>query len=342
MSTFKFPTFQNYLKQQGRQFRRHQQKKKAVYNKPPLRSRRNRRRFTRPRMPRLRIMYGQQQDLAFGNNIPNSQRGVLNTFTTPVSESKMIKSYFKVTRDSITLCQPIPTYCYSNNLAVIPLHPQFYQGRLATMAATFLNFQIQKAVIHYVPLIGSTSTGMIAMASVQHCNPITATTNLQFGQITLLDAEINPVWMCSKHLVTDIDTTSKTMVPITRKDIPNQIYIVGSGLAGTLIASATLFLEMTIKLTRPSPNSEFDVTGTASYTISALGIQTTVATTLTRYGIVMTSTIANIDVGELVQIPAINVANTNYLVVFQHNSQVADYKNIDDQGTISINFFLVD
>jgi len=299
---------------------------------------RNRNRFSRTSRyrPKYSIVFGQQQDLAFGNNTRN--RGMLNTFTTPVSESKMIRSYFQFNKDTITLCQPIPANCYSANIAIIPLHPLFYIGRLSTMSSTFLNFSVVRSVIHYVPLIGSTSTGMIAMTSVQHCNPITSTVGDQFGQITLLDAEINPVWMCSKHIVKDLDNTIKTIIPINRKDIPNLVYVVGSGLVGTLVASATLFLELSIKLSRPAPNNEYIAPGFSTFTISAAGIKSTVAQTYSVIGIVMTSTVTNIDVGEMIIAPPLPVAGTDYTVQLNHNSQTTDYTAVTDQGVLTIQF----
>jgi len=306
-------------------------------NRPVFVNRRaNRARRNRLRRPRMRVIFGKEQDLAFGNN--TNQKGIMNTFTTPVSESKMIRSYFTFTNDTITLCQPVPVNSYAVNLAIIPLHPLFYTGRLSTMTSTFLNFSINRAVLHYVPLIGSTSTGMIAMTSVQHCNSITATTGDQFGQVTLIDAEINPVWMCSKHVVKDVDNSTKPILPITRKDIPNLIYVVGSGLAGTLVASCTLFLELSIKLSRPSPNNEFIAPGFSTIIISAAGIRSSVAQTYGTVGIVMTSTVPNIDVGEMVICPPLPVIATDYTVQLDHNSQRTDYTAVADQGTITMVF----
>lgn len=312
---------------------------RSRYSRGPPRTRYFRPRYNRYQRPyrrKLRITFGKDQDLAFGNNMRS--KGMLNTFTTPVSESKLIRSYFTFTNDTITLCQPIPVNCYATNLAIIPLHPLFYNGRLSTIAATFLNFSINRAVLHYVPLIGSTSTGMVAMTSVQHCNSLTSTTGDQFGQVTLIDAEINPVWMCSKHNVIDIDSTTKTVIPINRKDIPNNIYVVGSGLAGALNVSCTLFLELSVKLSRPSPNSEFLAPGFSTLTISANGIRSSVSQTYGITGVVMTSTIANIDVGEMVIAPPLPVLATDYLVNLTHNSMATDYTAASDQGVITVLF----
>jgi len=330
------PNFNEFLKMGGKAPKGKTKGRGNKRRKPKRKFKFNRTFNTRSRMPRLRIMYGQQQDLAFGNN--RKSKGVLNTFTTPVSESKMIRSYFQYTNDTITLCQPIPTNCYSANLAIVPLHPLFYSGRLSTLSATFLNFQIRRAVLHYVPLIGSTSTGMIAMTSVQHCNPITSTTTDQFGQVTLIDAEINPVWMCSKHYVKDLDTGLKTLVPINRKDIPNSIYVVGSGLAGTLVASGTFFLELSVKLSRPAPNNEYLGPGISTITISANGIKSTVAQTYSVIGVVLTSTCINIDVGEMVICPPLPVIGTDYLANLNHNTQSTDYTAPADQGAVSLLF----
>jgi len=291
------------------------------------------------RRPTMRVIFGKEQDLAFGNQ--TRQKGMLNTFTTPVSESKMIRSYFTFNDGTITLCQPIPANCYALNLAIVPLHPLFFSGRLSTMSSTFLNFSITKAVLHYVPLIGSTSTGMVAMTSVQHCNSITSTAGDQFGQVTLIDAEINPVWMCSKHVVKDVDTSTKTIIPISRKDVPNSIYVVGSGLAGNLVTSCTLFLEMSIKLSRPSPNNEFIAPGFATIVISAAGVRSSVAQTYGTVGIVMTSNVPNIDVGEMVLCPALPVIATDYTVQLNHNSHNTDYTAASDQGTITMLFMAV-
>lgn len=337
------PIIQEILPKIGRKFtprgRGRGRSRFSKFSRGPPRYSRYRPRIYRRRLfrrPKLRLTFGRDQDLAFGNN--SRKKGMLNTFTTPVSESKLIRSYFTFTNDTITLCQPVPANCYSLNMAIVPLHPLFYSGRLSTIAATFLNFIINRAVLHYVPLIGSTSTGMVAMTSVQHCNPITATANDQFGQVTLIDAEINPVWMCSKHNVKDIDATNKTIIPITRKDIPNSIYVVGSGLAGNLAVSCTLFLELSVKLSRPAPNSEFIAPGFSTIISSANGFRSSIAQTYGIIGIVMTSTIANIDVGEMVIVPPLPVIATDYLVNIDHNSMRTDYTAANDQGTITVLF----
>jgi hypothetical protein len=145
--------------------------------------------------PRYRVMFGQQQDLAFGSR---PRKGMGNTFTTPVSESKTINSYFRFNNDTITFCQPIPTSFYILTSAIVPIHPMFYTGRTANLALNFANFQITRACLHYVPLLGSTTPGMIAIGSTRNGTPLTYDTTSQFASLTQISAEIHPVWMCSK------------------------------------------------------------------------------------------------------------------------------------------------
>jgi hypothetical protein len=289
------------------------------------------------RLPRLRIMYGQQQDLAFGNT---GKKGMGNTFTTPVSESKVLESYFKFTNDTITFCQPIPTQNYILATAIIPLHPMLFPGRTANMALNFASFQLQKCTVHYVPLIGSTSTGMIAIGATRNSTPLTYNTPDQFTALTQISAEINPVWMCTKYNVRDLDTNLKNMAPINRNDLPNIVYVVGSGLAGTMVASATIFIEMSIKLSRPNPSPSLTaMTAYTQITIAAGGIRTSVALPNNVHGIVLNSTATNIDVGEYVQIPPMPVIATDYDISFTHNNSQTDYLNVPDQGTIYVIYF---
>jgi len=318
-------------------------KPKRRPQRPPQRrpQRRNRfQRFNAPRRyrPRLRIMYGQQQDLAFGTQSTN---GMGSTFTTPVSESKIITSYFEFQNDSISFCQPIPASMYILNEAIIPIHPMFYFGRTSNMSLNFANFQIKQALVHYVPLIGSTSTGMIAIGSTRNCTPVTYDTALAFAALTQINAEINPVWMCSKHIVRDLDSTVKNMAPMNRKDIPNVVFVVGTGLAGTLAASCTCFMQMTIKLSRPNPTPSLTpFASVAQIIISAGGVRSNTVMTSNSHGIVINSTATNIDIGEYTQCPPFPVVATDYPIEFTHNGSTVSFASALDQGTIYICYFL--
>lgn len=311
-------------------------------------------RYTKPRrrfFPRQRqrpvrrgnsyrfIRYGQQQDLAFSGK--TSFKGMGNTFTTPVSESKIVQSFFKFQDDIITFCQPIPANCYVLASATIPIHPMFYFGRTANMALNFANFAVKRIVIHYVPLIGSTSTGMIAIGSTRHCTPLTYDVTTQFSQLTQINAEINPVWMCSRYSVKDIDTTMKNMAPVNRNDIPNNVYVVGSGLANTLALSCTIFAEMSFQLSRPSPSPALTpYSSSLQIIISAAGIRSNTVTTSNMHGIVMNTGAQNIDMGEYIECPPFPVVATDYDINLTHNNCSVDYASALDQGTIYILYFL--
>ncbi len=286
----------------------------------------------------VRIMYGQQQDLAFGNQ--QNLKGMGPTFTTPVSESKIINSYFKFANDQITFCQPVNPYCYNLNTVAIPLHPMFYTGRISQVASQFLNFMVTKAVVHSVPLIGSTSTGMIAIGSTRNCAPLTQVTGSQFTAVTSIGAEMNPVWMCTKYIVPDIDNGLKTMGIINRKDIPNNIYVIGSGLAGAMNVSVTLFLEMTIKLSRPAPYAEYGYSGTITVTLSGAGVRSSAIVAGDVVGFVIASTVSTIDVGEYIKCPGFVAATTDYDINVTHNEQVTNYLDPIDQGALTIVYFV--
>jgi len=300
--------------------------------------RRNRNRISRNRRFRSSranvVMFGQQQDLAFQPK--TSVKGMGNTFTTPVSESKTIQTFFKFSNNSITLCQPVAAICYVTNTAVVTLHPMMVNARCANIARAFSCYQITHAILHYVPLIGSTSTGMVAIGSTQRCVPLTRDTTTQFASLTSINAEINPVWMCSKYQVKDLDNSLKNLEPNNKSDMPNNVYVVGSGLAGNLNVSCTLFLEITFTLAKPTPDVYLTLTpATPTLVISAAGIRTTTPGA-TFFGIVLTSTASNIDVGELVKIPAMSAAATDYDINIDHNGQLTNYNQVDDQGTLVV------
>jgi len=301
------------------------------------RSSQNRPSFRTFRRPRLSVTYGQQQDLAFGNG---PKRGVSNVFTTPVSESKIVQSYFKFSDDCITLCQPVNSACYILNEAIIPLHPMLMFGRTANLALNFSTYSIESAIIHYVPLIGSTSTGMIAMASTQNCTPVTYDTVTAFNALTQINAEINPVWMCSKHVVRDIDRSVKNMAPMNRKDIANVVFVIGTGLAGSLAASCMLFLEISIKFSRPNPSPSLNpFTAVVQIITAAAGVRCNTVTTSNLHGVVINSTATNVDIGEYIQCPAFPVVATDYDISFTHNNSAIDYASAPDQGTIYVLYF---
>jgi len=328
---------------QSNPFRRGFGRGKPRYYQPPFRRPPKfygRRRGFRPNRRRntYKIRFGQQQDLAFNQN--PSFKGMGNTFTTPVSESKIVQSYFSFKDDVITFCQPIPTYLYILSSATVPLHPMIYYGRTANMALNFANYTIKRAVLHYVPLIGSTSTGMVAIGSTRNCVPLSYDTTVQFGALTQINAEINPVWMCSKFGVKDLDSTVKNMAPMNRHDTANVIFVVGSGLAGTLIASCTLFLEMSIQLSRPSPSPS--LTPFSAYTqiiISAAGIRSSVVIASNLHGFVVNSSAQNIDMGEFIQSPPFPVIATDYDIDLTHNGCSVDFASALDQGTIYVAYF---
>jgi len=286
--------------------------------------------------PRIRLVrYGQQQDLAFKpRKFKNKNKGIGNTFTTPVSESKTIETYFKFNNNTITLCQPVAAICYQDNIAIVSLHPMMVNARCANMAGAFTCYQMMGAVLHSVPLIGSTSTGMIAIGSTQRSVPLTSVVGSQFASLTSVNAEINPVWMCTKYSVKDLDNTLKNMEPNNKSDVPNTIYVVGSGLAGALNVSCTLFLEVSYVFSKPTPNVYLSLIATTpTIVISNAGIRTSSAGA-TYFGIVLTSTATNIDVGELIRVPAMTAAATDYAINVEHNGQITNYLNALDEGTL--------
>jgi hypothetical protein len=318
-------------------------------NSPYFRGRRvpqrfNRRRGFRPRRralprPRLRIVYGQQQDLAFKSR--PRRKGVGNVMTAPLKESQTISSYFKFVNDVITFCQPIPTQFYTAPFATIPLHPMLYYGRTANIALNFANYQLNKVVVHYVPLIGTSGLGMVAIGSTRNCTPITGIGVNQFTDLTQINAQINPVWMCNRYAVPDLDTELKMMAPVTRHDIPNVVYVATTGIIGTLIATGTLFIEMSVRLSRPVPSASlYPNPGTLVLLSTPVGYSINIANNGVSHGIVLSSTATNIDIGEYVKIPCMPSAGTFYInVTLFHNDAPMNYLNATDNGTILVAYF---
>ncbi len=309
---------------------------------------RNRRMFSRViplrgriQRPKLRIIYGKEQDYAFNSN---PKLGMGPVFSAPISETNTIRSYFKFVNNSLTFCQPVPSKCYSSAMAIINLHPMIFYGRIANIATQFSNYSISRAVLHYVPMIGTTSVGQVAIGSTRHCLPITYNTANQFDGLTQVNAEISPVWMCTKYGVKDLDSSKdKLMEPVTRESFTNTIYVVGSGLAGNLSASAKLYLEMTMNFSRPVPLSYLTaLNDIIIITLAVGGVQCDTAAPSNIYGVVRSSTVTTIDVGEFIKAPAFQAANTNYDVNIEHNGVMTNYTDGNDQGIVYLIPFYVD
>lgn len=298
------------------------------------------RRFAPNRRPRLRIVYGQEQDFV-SNPTPPPSRGVGKTFITPVSESKTVTSFFQFKNNSISLCQPIPSVMYNTNTAIINLHPMLFPGRMANLALNFECYQIIDATIHTVPLIGTTSTGMVAVGSVQKCVSLSYDASTHFSQLTQLNAMINPVWMSTKYKVQDLDTSIKQLTPSTRNDMPNTIFIVGSGLGGALNVSMTVFIELRMKMLRPTPLVSLSTSNVAyTFISSGAGVRSNSIIYGPSYGIVLTSTALNLDVGELVFIPPFDATATDYATTIIHNGVELNYLQARDQGTFVVQIIL--
>jgi len=285
-------------------------------------------------------MYGQQQDLAFP---PRTQKQAISKImTAPISESQTVQSYFKFANDIITFCQPITGTFYAGTFATIPLHPMLYYGRTANIALNFSNYQLTKAIIHYVPIVGTTSPGMIAIASTRNCQPITAIGPNQFVELTQINAQINPVWMCNRYQIPDLDTDLKMMAPVNRHDFANVAYVAGNQLAQVLSASCTIFIEMSIKLSRPAPSVSLATSPTILLlTVTLLGYQVNTICIGSVHGIIVASTANNIDIGEYVNLPPFPAANTVYPNLnLTHNDTPFNALNASDTGVMQIAYFL--
>lgn len=290
--------------------------------------------------PRLGVrVFGQQQDLAF--NVKRKQKkGIMQTLTAPISESNTIKTFVTFNNDILTLCQPINPIFFADNVAIIPTHPMFYQGRIPGIAKNYSNYQVINAKLNYVPLIGTTSTGQVAMCSTRHSTPISYDTTLQFGNITNVSSQISSVWMCTNYKASDLDTEIKNMVPMNRNDLSNVFYVAGSGLAADLNVTCNLFVELSYKFTKPAPLIELvEWPNLMTYIISVAGIRSDYANNMSRFNIVVTSTALNIDVGELLVTPGFAVAGTDYLANVTHNNCPVNYASASDQGTITCFMF---
>jgi len=199
-----------------------------------------------------------------------------------------------------------------------------------------------KAIVHYVPIVGTTSPGMIAIASTRNCQPITAIGPNQFIEVTQINAQIHPVWMCNRYEIPDLDTGLKMMAPVNRHDFANIAYVAGNAIGQSLATSCTLFIEMSIKLSRPSPSVSLACSPTMlALTVNALGYQVSAICVGSVHGIVVSSTATNIDIGEYVNLPPFPAANIAYqdLNLF-HNDTPFNALNLSDNGVILISYFL--
>jgi len=99
-------------------------------------------------------------------------------------------------------------------------------------------------------------------------------------------------------------------------------------------------MEMSIKFSRPNPNSSLLATSaTVILILSAAGIRSNTVVATNIHGIVIYSSASNIDVGEYVQCPGFAAVATDYDLNLTHNNSSVDYTNPADQGTIYVIYF---
>jgi len=281
------------------------------------------------------LTYGAETDLAFPRRRNRRKSKVSIPYVIPSKESNTVKTSFSFKNDVMTLTTPVSSVLFQDsNTFVIPLHPMFYYGRLFNMAVNFANFQVLKATVHVVPMVGTSAVGTLAVGSTRMCNPLN--NQLPYYTLVNLPSEIYPCWMCSKYNVTDLDTSAKNMMMIDRRDIPNTVYISSYNITGTLTQTIQAFLEISFKLLRPMGTIYGLNYGTpVIFTVDANGYQCNSMFQSPYHGIVVSSTIPDVDVGEYVVSTGFIQPDTHYTTqTITHNSQELDYTIGTNIGTM--------
>jgi len=265
-------------------------------------------------------------------------RGKLPTVLAPLTQSNILSTYVRSGSDSVDFCIACPPTTYDDCNGTFAITPLIYGGRLGNQAITYTKFSVLRALLHYVPLRGTSEVGNIFIGGYRDCNPLDndSTTNSTF--LAQSEAVISPVWIPIQYSMPYITPKECNVLPNLLTDIPFTFYVAMSGVNHAVNYYGTFYLECSLKFTTNMANQEFDTTmNSGIFVLSAAGLNVPTAG-LVRKTLVMIvdySTVPNVDLGELVRIAPVDALNTPEAVIITHNGQNINYAVANDQGTIS-------
>jgi len=261
----------------------------------------------------------------------------MQTMSAPTSVGTSFRTYFRLNGRSLLFCQAVPTFCYDQGHAVIPVQPIFLQGRTADICKNFSSWILKKAVLHYVPVVGTDADFSVAMTALPRCQPLTNIEAGIYGVICGCEALIGAGWSVASYAISDVPKVCFPMAPTTRDHVPFNFFVATTP-TQVLSNVAVLFLEMEVELDDPLHNTEiYGCLSSGVITLSATGTQSaTVATFLTSSCIIVASTVPSGDLGEFINMIPTPVITTDYPQAVVHNGSIfASSSTAQDRGTFS-------
>jgi len=261
----------------------------------------------------------------------------MRTIPAPTSVGTSFRTYFKLNGRSLVFCQAVPTSCYDLGHAVIPVHPIFLQGRTLDICKNFSTWALRKAILHYVPIVGTDADFSIAMTALPRCQPLT---NIEAGIYNVIcgcEALVGAGWSVASYAISDLPKIRFPMAPTCRDHVPYNFFL-STTPTQTLSDVAVLFLEVEVDLDDPVQNTEiWGSQYSGAITLSALGTQNnSVATFLTSSSIITASTVPSGDLGEFINMIPTPALLTDYPQPVVHNGSVfASASTSQDRGTFS-------
>jgi hypothetical protein len=227
----------------------------------------------------------------------------------PVIERTNMRLFSTVRGNNHRFCISVPM-CDDTPVTVVPVHPAFYEGRNYYMCKSYSSFRLLGAKLHYVPIVGTGTGGVVACVNTRHCDPIDSTD--PWTRVVSEGAQISSVWQKKTFTATNIPKNPHGTLPTSRYDVPINFYVAVHN--GTTSASCMLFLECIVEFVDSYSNSELAAPKpNIDYTSSSLGWSAPETHTGPVYGVITHSpAVNNVDLGEFFQPPNIAQADTCY------------------------------
>lgn len=279
------------------------------------------------------------------NNQPKKQkqkprlRGT-NVVNVPYTTGRKVKSGVVVLKDLIRVTFIAGDYNYNipQSFVQVSNHPMFNNGNLSSIVTNFQKWECISFKMTWVPMCSVVTNGAILATVRTDCNPLTG----DGPRTAILNSlfEAHPIWQMFS--INFPKSPSVSMIPSVKENIPATGYFLSTTDDIDLRTLGMTVFEAAYR-TYDSLNRT-DSTGTAeqiNLSISVDGIKRTNDFPFTARafcGLVIRTTISNIDIGELIICTALPNLNTNVTsAVLTHNGTAIDYKSEKDQGTLTLN-----
>jgi hypothetical protein len=234
----------------------------------------------------------------------------------------------------------VPTSCWFNTTWVIPVQPLFLNQMLLNQAICYTSFQVNQVTVITDPLVATTDGTAIAIGYTTHCTPITGVVADQWSKVTNLNGTRGMAHTPINYTIPIKDNAFHPLVPVVPSDVPFTIFITSQTSGTDLTAKILPVLSLNLTFRTQYTGDELDTTlstDVPSIVTSNAGTRSDVIMP-TTFGFVNYSIAPNVDLGELVQVPAFPAVATDYTFAWTHNNVNIDPINtVADRGTIHAN-----